>query len=119
MISKKKKIVVLVEDGPFNTVRSSEAFRMSIGLTLAENEVCIVLVGDGVFHLNKLRGANIGRPSIYDVMGVFEQIDLKLYADAEAMLARKIEAPPEMTRELPSPDVMLLIREADVVLPFR
>ncbi len=119
MHNKKKKVVVLVDGGPFNTVRPSEAFRMAIGLTLGSNDVSIILLDDGVFHLKKLRGDQIGRPSLYDVIGVFEKIGLKLYADQEAVGRRNIDTPPKESRSLPYQEIMGLIRGADVVIPFR
>ncbi len=114
-----KRVLILVACGPFNTLQASEAFRMGVGLTLAENQTTFLLIHDGVFNLLPLRGGKIGCPSLYDFIGVFEQVGLKLCADADSMLVRKMENSPEITQQLPSLEVMQMIREADVVIPLR
>ena len=114
-----KKVVVIVQDGPFNTIGASEAFRMGLGLSLAENQTSILLVNDGVYHLLPLHGGKIGRPSLYDFIEVFEQVGLKLYADADAVCERKVGRPRCIAKQLPHGEVLRLIRDADVVIPFR
>ncbi len=112
-------MLVVIQDGPFNTLATSEAFRMGIGLTLAENQTHFLLVQDGAYHLNPLQGNKMNRPSLYDFIAVFEDIDITLSVDADDMLARKITRIPPMTRTLPKAEVFQMIRDADVVIPFR
>lgn len=116
---KGKKVVVIIQDGPFNTLRASEAFRMGVGLTLAENQPSFLLVQDGAYHLFPLQGRKIGKPSLYDFITIFEEIGITLCVDADDMFARKIERIPPITRQLPRTEVFQMIRDADVVIPFR
>ncbi len=118
-ISTGKKVLVVIQDGPFNTLAASEAFRMGIGLTLAENQTRFLLVQNGAYHLNPLQGNRINKPSLYDFISVFEAIGITLSVDADDMLARKITRAPAMTRALPKTEVFQMIRDADVVIPFR
>lgn len=116
---KGKTVLVLIQDGPFNTLATSEAFRMGIGLTLAENQTHFLLVQDGAYHLNPLQGDKISRPSLYNFITVFEDIGITLSVDADDMRARKITRVPPMTHALPKTEVFQMIRDADVVIPFR
>lgn len=118
-VTRVKKVVVVVQDGPFNTVGASEAFRMGLGLTLAENQCAVLLVNDGVYHLLPLHGEKIGQSSLYDFIEVFEQVGLEFYADTDAVCEREIGRPPRITRQLSHAEVFRLIRDADVVIPFR
>jgi len=114
-----KKVVVIVQDGPFNTLRASEAFRMGVGLTLSENKITFLLIQDGAYHLLPLQGEKIGRSSVHDFTPVFKEIGVTLCVDADDMLARKIKKTPPTTRQLPRAEVFQMIRDAEVVIPFR
>lgn len=43
-LADKKKVVVLIRRSPLNSSKGSEALRQSVGLTLAENEVTVLLL---------------------------------------------------------------------------
>lgn len=116
---KGKKVVIIIQDGPFNTLCVSEAFRMGVGLTLSENQISFLLVGDGAYQLLPLQGHKIGKPSLYDFISVFKEIGITLCVDADDMLARKIDRMPAITRQLPRSEVFQMIRETDIVIPFR
>ncbi|MFY9270392.1 MAG: DsrE family protein [Candidatus Manganitrophaceae bacterium] len=114
-----KRVLVIVQDGPFNTVRSSEAFRMAMGLTLSDNEVSLLLTGDGVFHLLPLRAEAIGQPSIQTYMEYFPKVGVRVYAEAEALADRDIKPLPEKTMVISHRDLSDLLLKAEVVIPFR
>lgn len=114
-----KKVLVLIQDSPFNTLRASEGFRMTMGLSLADNEVSLLLMGDGVFNLLPLRAETIGQPSIQTYLEYFPKVRVQLYADAEALADRAIRAVPPGTRALPHQEALGLISAAEVVIPFR
>ena len=42
-----RRVLVVIEADPHSTERAVEGLRMSVGLTLAENRVTVLLVGDG------------------------------------------------------------------------
>src|SRR3569832_1541197 len=66
-----KRVLLIVQESPFNTLRTSEAFRMTMGLILSENEVSILLMGDGVLNLLPLKAEAIGQPSIESYLEYF------------------------------------------------
>lgn len=116
---KKKKVLVVVQDSPFNTIRSGEAFRVSMGLTLSENQVSLLLVGDGVWNLLPLEAEKIERPSIQTYLEYFPKVRAQLYVEAEALTERKIAVVPEGTQIIPRREALSLVSEAEVVIPFR
>ena len=46
-----KEVIVVIRKSPFNTTRNSEALRMCVGLTLEENKVTVVFLGDSAYLL--------------------------------------------------------------------
>lgn len=114
-----KSVLVIVQDGPFNTTQSGEGFRMSMGLTLSGNDVSLLLMGDGVWNLLPLRAERIQRPSIQTYLEYFPKVRLQLLAEAEALAEREIHEVPEGTRIVPRQEALALISEAEVVIPFR
>jgi sulfur relay (sulfurtransferase) DsrF/TusC family protein len=114
-----KKVLVIVQDSPFNTLRSSEGFRMTMGLSLSDNEVSLLLMGDGVFNLLPLRAEVIGQPSIQTYLEYFPKVRVQLYVEAEALAEREISSLPPGTRLLPHREALGLISAAEVVIPFR
>lgn len=114
-----KKVLVIIQDGPFNTIRSSEGFRMTMGLSLAENEVSLLLMKDGVFNLLPLRAEAIGQPSIQTYLEYFPKVRIQLYAEAGALADRGIRSLPEEVRTISYQEVSKLISTAEVVIPFR
>ncbi len=114
-----KHVVVMIADGPFNTARVSEAFRMSIGLTMSECRVSLLLIHDGVYNLLPLRAEKIGRPGISEYIRVAEKVGLHLLADADSVLERGITLATEGAKQVPHEETVQLFCEADVVIPFR
>jgi sulfur relay (sulfurtransferase) DsrF/TusC family protein len=113
-----KKVLVIVQDSPFNTLRTSEAFRMAMGLTLSESQVSVLLVGDGVWNLLPLQAEKINRPSIQTYLEYFPKVNIQLFADADSLAEREVPAP-ERTTVIPHERTLSLILEAEVVIPFR
>jgi sulfur relay (sulfurtransferase) DsrF/TusC family protein len=113
-----KKVLVIVQEGPFNTIRSSEAFRMAMGLILSSNEVSILLIGDGVWNILPLQAEQIGRPSIQTYLEYFPKVNIHLFVDAASLAEREIISP-EGAEAIPHEKALSLIAGAEVVIPFR
>jgi sulfur relay (sulfurtransferase) DsrF/TusC family protein len=92
---------------------------MSMGLTLAGDEISLLLMGDGVWNLLPLQSETIGRPSIQTYLEYFPKVGLRLFAEAEALAEREMTAVPEGTRIIPRQEALSLISEAEVIIPFR
>ena len=113
-----KKVVVIIQESPFNTIRTSEAFRMAMGLILSDNQVSILLVGDGVWNLLPLKAEQIGRPSIQTYLEYFPKVDIHLFADAGSLAERAMTSP-EGIELLSHEKTLSMIADAEVVIPFR
>lgn len=116
---KQKQVVVIVSDGPFNTARVSEAFRMSIGLTMSKCHISLLLIHDGVYNLLPLHAEKIGRPGIAEYLRATKQVGLQLLADADAVLEREITCLGQTVLKVSHNEMLKRICEADVVIPFR
>ncbi len=114
-----KKVLVIVQDSPFNTLRTSEAFRMAMGMILSGNPVSVLLVGDGVWSLLPLQSERIGRPSIQTYLEYFPKVHISLFADTAALTERGLTALPGGTEAIPHEKALALISESEVVIPFR
>lgn len=114
-----KKVLVIVQDSPFNTLRPSEGFRMTMGLSLADNEVSLLLMEDGVFNLLPLNAEAIGSPSIQTYLEYFPKVHVQLYAESGALAERKIQSLPDGVRTISYQEASKLISAAEVVIPFR
>ena len=114
-----KKVLVLIQDGPLNTLRSSEGFRMTMGLSLADNEVSLLLMGDGVFNLLPLKAERVEQPSIQTYLEYFPKVHVRLYAEAGALADRAVQSLPEGVKRISYQEAFQLISAAEVVIPFR
>ncbi len=114
-----KKVVVIIQDSPLNTLRPSEAFRMAMGMILSDNQVSVLLVGDGVWNLLPLQPEKIGLPSIQTYLEYFPKVHISLFADAGALAERGLTILPGGAEAIPHEKALSLISEAEVVIPFR
>ncbi len=80
-----KKATVIIRKSPFNTVRNSEALRMSVGLTLANNAVHVVFVDDGVLTLLPSSPEGIGIGAIDKHVQTLELLKHRLIVEQESL----------------------------------
>jgi|SRR3569832_2158393 len=113
-----KKVLVIVQESPFNTLRTSEAFRMAMGLILSDNQVSVLLAGDGVWNLLPLAAEKINGASIQTYLDYFPKVHVALFADADALAERGM-TDPKGAEVIPHEKALSLIADAEVVIPFR
>ncbi len=114
-----KRVLVVIQDSPFNTLRSSEGFRVTMGLSLADNDVSLLLMEDGVFNLLPLKAEAIGQPSIETYLEYFPKVHVRLYAEANALAERGVRSLPEGVKAVSYQEAFKMISTAEVVIPFR
>jgi len=114
-----KNIVLLVRTTPFNTIALAEAFRMAVGLTVHDNRVHVLFIGDGVWNALKLSPHMIGRPDIYESMELFSACGVKVFADEVSLMERDISEFEGYVEKISRRDVCDLIAGCDVVMNFR
>ena len=113
-----KNLLIVIRTTPFNTVSVSEALRMSIGLTVHDNRVSILLIDNGVWNSLKVVPHTIGRPDISDSMELFSACGISVFADEESLKERNIVECDGHIEKLSRQEAIGLMAESDVLLNF-
>lgn len=85
-----KRVAVVLRKSPFNTCRNSEALRMTVGLTLADNIIAVIFREDGVYTLLPTQPALIGAPEIDKHIDTLKLLNVRLMAEQEALDERHL-----------------------------
>lgn len=118
MTKQVKKLLLIIRTAPFNTVSVPEALRMSIGLTVHDNRVSILLIDDGVWNSLSIAPHIVGRPDINDSIELFSACGIKVFADESSLKERNITECNGYVEKLSRQDALGLIAGSDVVLSF-
>ena len=114
-----KKIVIIIRSTPFNTLALSEAFRMGIGMTLSDNKVNILLIGDGVWSVLSLSPHMIGRPNLFESIELFSACGVRIVADGLSLEERNISEYESHVEKVSRDEVYKIISDSDTVISFR
>ena len=113
-----KKVTTLIRQSPFNTSVPTEALRMSLGLTLANNKVTVVFVEDGVYMLASSASESMGYPDLKKHLSTLQDFHCKLAAEKESLEMRGIKAG-KINAEIKSrEEIDQLLEESDQVIAF-
>jgi sulfur relay (sulfurtransferase) DsrF/TusC family protein len=86
------RVSVVIKGSPFNSLRCSEALRMSLGLTLADdNRVSVIFVGDAVYALLEAQPELIESPEVGRHLETLLMLGHELIAEEEALQERGLE----------------------------
>ena len=114
-----KNVVVIIRNSPFNTVRNSEALRMSVGLTLEEdNKITVLFIEDGVYLLGETNPNAISSGEIHKPLDTLRLLKHTLVADKESLGSRNIVQLKYNVEILTRKEVSDTISKADVVIPW-
>ncbi len=119
------EIIVVIHKTPFNTLRNSEGLRMSVGLTLEEdNKVTVLLIDDGVYLLRKTDPELIASGVIRKHMDALTLLGHRVVAERESLEKRGIsdgidEQVAEKTDILPRDKIIEMLTNADRVIPWQ
>ena len=116
MTGQVKNLLIIIRTTPFNTVSVPEALRMSIGLTVHDNRVSILLIDDGVWNSLRVAPHTIGRPDINDSMELFSACGIRIFADEASLKERNITECDGNIEKLSRQEAIGLILESDVTL---
>ncbi|HZX48254.1 MAG TPA: DsrE family protein [Nitrospirota bacterium] len=118
MTGQVKNLLIIIRTTPFNTVSVPEALRMSIGLTVHDNRVSILLIDDGVWNSLRVVPHTIGRPDINDSMELFSACGIRIFADEASFKERNIAECHDNIEKISRQEAIGLILESDVTLSF-
>jgi len=113
-----KKISVIVRNLPFNTRKNAEALRMSVGLTLREDEVTVIFIDDGVYTATPTKSEIINVPPPVREFGALTMLKCKLLADKPSLEKRRIKEMIENIKIVEREEIVRTISESDIVIPF-
>ena len=109
-----KKIVIIINSSPFNSLNNYEALRSC--MSFFDHETTIILRKNGVYcSLNSVDNSAT-KPFIRN----FDAMDINLYVDGQDIEERELQSEdliPEVEK-LQRSDVLKIIKNADVVLSF-
>lgn len=115
-----KKVTVVARRSPFNSVKSSEALRQSVGLTMSDNEITLLLLDAGAWlavpHSPEVIGGGETRQHIEALCNLggkvkVEAESLKKYGIDEKDILPCIEIASNQ-------EIVLDMASADVVITF-
>ncbi|MBI5193344.1 MAG: DsrE family protein [Nitrospirae bacterium] len=113
-----KKMAIIIRSTPFNTIALTEAFRMGIGMTLADNKVKILLIGDGVWSSLNLSPQMIGRPDLFESIELLSACGVRVLADETSMDDRNISVHECHVEKVSRDEIYKVISESDAVVSF-
>ncbi len=91
---------------------------MSVGLTVHDNKVSILLIDDGVWNSLRVAPHLIGRPDISDSVELFSACGIALFADESSLKERNITELDDSIQMISRQEAFKLIAESDVTLSF-
>ncbi|MCL6562681.1 MAG: DsrE family protein [Firmicutes bacterium] len=84
-----EKVCMMVRKAPIGSNDALEAFRLSLGLFVADVEATVVLVGDGVLNaVRHLDGQEVKRPTPQEYLQAMADSGLSIWAVEEDLVAR-------------------------------
>ncbi|MBI2919402.1 MAG: DsrE family protein [Chloroflexi bacterium] len=88
----KKRVAVIIRRSPLNSVLAAEGLRQAVGLTLAENQVNVYLLGEAVWLAVPLAPQVVGGEPIAKHMEALAMLGARVVADEESLEARHLKA---------------------------
>lgn len=116
--SEEKIISILIRKPPFNTLRNSEALRMSLGLTLQDDRVQVLFIEDGVYSLNPADPEIIGSPGLSRHLGTLQELNCPLIAEKESWDQRELGPLPSSIEVRSRKEVALLLAQSDIIISY-
>lgn len=113
-----KKVAVVLRKTPFGTLRNSEALRMSVGLTLAENAVQVLFVSDGVYMLLPTSPQLVGSPEVAQHLETLKLLGHQLVAEEEALEERGLANLKYDAEIVSRRQIADILAASDVVIPW-
>ena len=89
-----------------------------MGLTLTDNQVSLLFIGDGVYSLAPVRSARIMRPSFEEFFGFCLQLSVPLLADSRGLTERGLTNLRPGVTLIPHDDALGRIARSQMVIPF-
>jgi len=113
-----RKVAVLIRRLPMGTLKCSEALRVGVGLTLSDNQVTAIFIGDGVWSATGLKPQVIKGPEFKKHIETLKMLGHRLVVDEDSLRLRGIGGVWDGVEVKPRPEILKILDEAEVVIPF-
>ena len=113
-----KHVAVMIRKSPFNTCRNSEALRMTVGLTLADNAIAVIFRDDGVYTLLPTQPAMIGSLEVDKHLETLQLLNVRLIAEKEALAERKLSQLKWDVERLERREVAQLLADSQAIICY-
>lgn len=113
-----KKITVIIRNLPLNTRRNAEALRMSVGLTLREDNVTVIFMDDGVYSATQAKPELIGAPTLKKEFEALPMMKCAMLADKPSLEKRGIKNFVPNVKAVERDEIVRTITGSDIVIPF-
>ncbi len=111
----KKKIMVTIKEPPGGAM--SEKLRMSVGLTLDDNnEVSVLLIDDGVYTGLGMDEEKVGSKKIDKHLEMLEMMNVKVFAHEGSVKGRDVFLSKFGVEKVDDDEVARLLFESDVTI---
>ncbi len=113
-----RKITVIIRNTPLNTSRNSEALRMSVGMTLQNENITVIFLEDGVWSASQeLDPRQINSPDTTEALETLQALKVKLLAEKKAVEKHRIKLR-EGIQQASLEEIASILTESDIVIPF-
>ncbi len=113
-----KKVTTIIRRSPFNSVVTSEALRMSLGLTLANNKVAVIFIGNGVYLLVTSGSQEAVYPEMKRHIETLRELGCELIAETESLEERGFSAGQIDVKKMSRVEIGQFLMESDRVIGF-
>ena len=113
-----KRVVIIIREAPLVTVRTSEALRIAVGMTLADHQVQVLYLGQGAYAALDIKPEAVAQPEVKQSLELFPGMKVRECVEREALppwATQRVRKGCEVTDRV---IIMETIRQADVVIPF-
>lgn len=113
-----KRVTTVIRQSPFNSLMTAEALRMSLGLTLADNEVKVVFVEEAVYLLEALATEEMGYPDLKRHVETLKEMGCELIAEKESLQERGLGGQSDLVDIRDRDEIHEIIQQSDRVISF-
>lgn len=109
---------MIIRSSPLNTLKSVEAFRLSIGLTLEGNRVDLLLMEEGVWNALPFRARTVERPDAEQYIQAMELCGVTGHVDWQEIPSPFRSAIRGEFRKKSKREMIDIIDQAELVIPY-
>ena len=108
----------MIRHAPLTMVKTSEALRMALGLTLSDHQVAVLYMEEGAYSALELKPEVIAQPGIRQSIEFFEGMKIRQWVEKDAVEAWALPLLRKDVEPIDRQGALEVIQDADVVICF-